>query len=176
MAGVSSTKLTKGDRLNSIKRSAVEISRFAEECPETEGGSILADILSQEEKVNEMKRQLCYREDYDLELLYERKGQDFESVLNSRYGSCNFTSFVRYLVPQDYEHRYYAFIKYNKQNRLTAETDGLIEDILAEELRKEARISRWWNDNDKEVVFRGYCQPGEKAIAAETLNNYFTQR
>lgn len=34
-AGMTSTKMTKGERLNSIKRSAVEVSRFiSEECPE----------------------------------------------------------------------------------------------------------------------------------------------
>lgn len=69
-----------------------------------------------------MKRQLMYQPDYDLELIYERKGAYFEEILNKKYGSCNFTSFVRYLVPQDYEHRYAAFIKYNPNNRLTNET------------------------------------------------------
>ena len=67
-----------------------------------------------------MKRQLLYQKDYDLELIYEKKGLDFEAILNGRYGTCNFSSFVRYIVPQDYEHRYYAFIKYNKQNMLTS--------------------------------------------------------
>ena len=123
-----------------------------------------------------MKRQLLYQQDYDLELIYQRKGQDFESILNKRYGTCNYTSFVRYLVPQDYQHRYYAFIKYNKHNQLTAETDGLIEDILADELRKEARITKWWSDVDKEVVFRGYCKPGDKSISAQQLAKYFTER
>ena len=79
-----------------------------------------------------MKRQLLYQQDYDLELIYEKKGMNFDSILNDRYGTCNFTSFVRYIVPQDYEHRYYAFIKYNKHNILTSETDGLLEDIIAE--------------------------------------------
>ena len=89
---------------------------MGEECPEVpeRDDSILASILAQEEKLNEMKRQLLYQGDYDLELIYERRGQDFEEILNRKYGSCNFTSFVRYIVPQDYEHRYYAFIKYNK--------------------------------------------------------------
>lgn len=63
-----------------------------------------------------------YQPDYDLELIYERKGAYFEEILNKKYGSCNFTSFVRYLVPQDYEHRYAAFIKYNPNNRLINET------------------------------------------------------
>mgnify|MGYP001011340385 CR=1 FL=1 len=49
-----------------------------------------------------MKRQLLYQLDYDLELIYERKGKQFEEILNSKYGSCNFTSFVRFIVPQDY--------------------------------------------------------------------------
>ena len=123
-----------------------------------------------------MKRQLLYQSDYDLELIYERKGQEFESILNNRYGSCNYTSFVRYLVPQDYEHRYYAFIKYNKGNQLTTETDGLIEDIIADELRKQARIKRWWNDVDREMVFRSYCDPGHKGIKADNLGKYFTER
>ena len=96
-----------------------------------------------------MKRQLLYQGDYDLELIYEKRGQDFEEILNRKYGSCNFTSFVRYIVPQDYEHRYYAFIKYNKQSRLSPETDGLLEDLLADELRKEARIGNWWKETDR---------------------------
>jgi hypothetical protein len=50
-----------------------------------------------------MKRQLLYQGDYDLELIYERKGQEFISLLNDRYGTCNYTSFVRYIVPQSYE-------------------------------------------------------------------------
>ena len=68
-AGVSSTKLTKADRLHSVKRSAIEVSRFmGEECPEVSerDDSILASILGQEEKLNEMKRQLLYQTDYDL--------------------------------------------------------------------------------------------------------------
>ena len=96
-----------------------------------------------------MKRQLLYQDDYDLELIYERKGQEFEDILNKRYGTCNFTSFVRYLVPQDYEHRYYGFIKYNKDNTLSTQTSGMIDDVIAQELTKEARIRKWWSNEDR---------------------------
>lgn len=68
----------------------------------------------EEERLNELKRQLIMREDYDLELIYERKGKLFEEILNRRYGTCNFTSFVRYVIPQDFEQRYLAFIKYQR--------------------------------------------------------------
>jgi hypothetical protein len=62
--------MTKADRLNSVKRSAVEVSRFeGQECPESRG-DVVMDILAEEERVNEMKRQLMYQPDYDLELLY----------------------------------------------------------------------------------------------------------
>ena len=49
-AGISSTKLTKADRLHSVKRSAIEVSKFkGDECPEVDGeDSILASILTQE--------------------------------------------------------------------------------------------------------------------------------
>ena len=55
-----------------------------------------------------------------------------EDILNNRYGTCNFTSFIRYMVPQDYDHRYYAFIKYNKENKLSEETSELIESLIDE--------------------------------------------
>ena len=73
----SSTKLTKADRLYEVKRSAVEISRFAgDDSNESgeKGDNILSNILSQEERLNEMKRQLLYQQDYDLELIYDKKG------------------------------------------------------------------------------------------------------
>jgi hypothetical protein len=45
--GLTSTKMTKGERLNSIKRSAIEVSRFISEvCPEESTGAIVADILA----------------------------------------------------------------------------------------------------------------------------------
>ena len=123
------------------------------------------DVLGQEERVNQMKRQLMYQPDYDLEIIYERKGDEFQQILNKKYGSCNFTSFVRYIVPQDYEHRYAAFIKYNPKNQLNSQTQTMIQDILAEELRKEAKVGRWFEAVEKETLFRGYCNPGEKGIS-----------
>ena len=54
-AEASSTKLTKADRLYEVKRSAVDVSRFiGDESHESaeKGDSILANILSQEERLN----------------------------------------------------------------------------------------------------------------------------
>jgi hypothetical protein len=51
VAGMSSTKMTKADRLHSIKRSKIEVSRFTfDECPESvrRNTVILADILAEE--------------------------------------------------------------------------------------------------------------------------------
>jgi hypothetical protein len=107
---------------------------------------------------------LIYQEDYDLELIYERKGKEFEGLLNKRYGFCNFTSFVRYIVPQNFEHRYLAFIKYQKENKLSEETEQKVNYLLDQELNKERAIEQWWQDVDKEIVFRSYCRPGDKAI------------
>lgn len=72
---------------------------------------------------------------------------------------------MRYIVPQDYEHRYAAFIKYNPQNRLSSQTEEMVEDIVGGELRKEARVDKWWEQVDREAVFRSYCSPGEKGIS-----------
>lgn len=83
-----------------------------------------------------MKRQLLYQPDYDLELIYENRGAELQEILNRKYGSCNFTSFVRFIVPQDYEHRYYAFIKYNKQNSLSGETSRLLDELIDGESQK----------------------------------------
>lgn len=83
-----------------------------------------------------MKRQLLYQPDYDLELIYEKRGAELQEMLNKKYESCNFTSFVRFIVPQDYEHRYYAFIKYNKQNSLSATTSRLLDELIEAETRK----------------------------------------
>jgi hypothetical protein len=164
---MSSTKMTKGERLHSSHRQ-VEVSRFTFDRQSSAAAStaILADILAEEERLAEMKRQLLYRPDYDLELIYEQKGRQLEEILNHRYGSCNFTSFVRYLVPQDYEHRYLAFIKHQPQNRLTPETAELIDRLVDEEYAKEAAIRNWWEEIDREMVFRGYCRPGDKHIPA----------
>lgn len=50
-AGMSSTKMTKADRLHSVKRSKIEVSRFTfDECPEATSRKstvILADILAE---------------------------------------------------------------------------------------------------------------------------------
>lgn len=70
----SSTKMTKAERLHSAKISKIEISRFTfdegAEPSRRKNTVILADILAEEERVNELKRQLIYQEDYDLELIY----------------------------------------------------------------------------------------------------------
>lgn len=71
-----------------------------------------------------------------MELIYERKGKEFEGLLNKRYGSCNFTSFVRYIVPQNFEHRYLAFIKYQKENRLSEDTVDKLNYLLEQEAGK----------------------------------------
>ena len=42
------------------------------------------------------------RKDFDLELVYERHGKKFEKILVSRYGVCNFSAFVRFIVPRDF--------------------------------------------------------------------------
>lgn len=47
---------------------------------------------------------------------------------------------------------------------------------MAEELRKEAKIKKWWEQSDRKVVFRSFCNPGHDAIPIEGLNSYFTQR
>ena len=52
----------------------------------------------------------------------------------------------------------------------------MLDDIIAEELKKEARIRRWWEQTDREVVFREYCNPGEKTISLNSLKKYFTER
>ena len=85
-------------------------------------------------------------------------------MLNNRYGSCNFTSFVRYIVPLSYEQRYLAFVKYQRENVLSAETNGLVDRLLEEEEIKEERIRNWWERTDREISFRSYCMPGSKGI------------
>lgn len=52
----------------------------------------------------------------------------------------------------------------------------MLEDLLADELRKEARIGNWWKNTDREVVFRSFCDPGHKNIQNANLTNYFTER
>jgi hypothetical protein len=179
-AEASSTKMTKAERLHSARISKVEVSRFTfEECPESSrrrNTVLLADILAEEERQNELKRQLIYQPDYDLELIYERRGKEFEQMLNKRYGSCNFTSFVRYIVPQNFEHRYLAFIKYQKENALSLETEEKVSYLLEQEFSKESAIEQWWQEVDREIIFRGYCRPGDKAIPKDELNKYFTER
>lgn len=98
-------------------------------------------------------------------MVYERRGKDFESILNCKYGSCNFTSFVRFIVPQDYEHRYLAFIKYKKDNRLSEETSLLVDELIDSYYEKEERVGKWWKEVDQEIVFRGYCYPCENSIS-----------
>ena len=153
----------------SLKRSQVDVSQFSIG-EEAEGGEgVLVGVLREEERVNELKRKLIYQEDYDLELLYERRGADFQHLLNNRYGTCNFTSFVRYLVPGDFEHRYLAFIKYQKLNTLSEDTLGMVDQLLEEERRQEDQIEQWWAGVDREVVFRGYCRPGDKGIPTQEV-------
>ena len=133
-AGVAdmTTQVTKGQRLMTLKRSQIDVPQFSLG-PDSEGvEGVLVGVLKEEERVNELKRNLIYQEDYDLELLYERRGADFQNLLNNRYGTCNFTSFVRYLVPGDFEHRYLAFIKYQKLNTLSEQTLEMVDQLLDE--------------------------------------------
>lgn len=67
--GQSSTKLTKGDRLNTLRRGAVEVSVFSFEGEgnrERQNTAILGEIIVEEEKLNEIKRTLLFKEDFDL--------------------------------------------------------------------------------------------------------------
>lgn len=63
----------------------------------------------------------------DLELAYERVGERFSVLLNELYGCCNFTSFVRFIIPKDFEHRYLGFVRHEVSNKLTEETLMLFE-------------------------------------------------
>lgn len=71
---------------------------------------------------------------------------------------------MRYLVPQDFEHRYLAFIKYQKESCLSEDINDKISNLLEQEEVKESAIKQWWADLDRELVFRGYCRPGDKNI------------
>jgi hypothetical protein len=51
-----------------------------------------------------------------------------------------------------------------------------LEDLVAEELKKEAKIRKRWEKIDREAVFRGYCNPGDKVISQNNLGKYFTVR
>lgn len=79
----------------------------------------MSDLLEIEEEFVRKCGELIKRSDFDLELVYERHGKKFEEVLNRRYGVCNFSAFVRFIVPRDYEHRYLSFIRYQANNQLT---------------------------------------------------------
>lgn len=83
---------------------------------------------------------------------------------------------MRYLVPQDFEHRYLAFIKYQKESCLSEDTNDKISYLLEQEEAKESAIKQWWADLDRELVFRGYCRPGDKNIPNQELKKYFTER
>ena len=90
-----------------------------------------------EESFIQLKRNICLRKDFDLELVYERCGIKFEDLLNKVYGACNFTAFVRFIVPQDFEHRYLSFVRHETSNILSQETVILIEELLEVYDRKE---------------------------------------
>lgn len=116
------------------------------------------------------------KEDLDLELVYERHGKKFESILNTRYGVCNFSAFVRFLVPKDYEHRYLAFIRYQASNRLTPETEKAILDLIQSYNEKEMEIQKAWGSCDRELLLRSFCPPRETVMKIDKLKDYFTER
>lgn len=80
---------------------------------------MLADLLLLEEEFIKECTECIKRKDFDLELVYERHGKKFEKILVARYGVCNFSAFVRFIVPRDYEHRYLSFIRYEANNQLS---------------------------------------------------------
>lgn len=73
----------------------------------------------------------------------------FEGMLNRRYGSCNFTSFVRFMVPHDEEQKCLAFIKYVPSNYLTESTKKLVMQLLVQEQINEQAIAALWGKVDR---------------------------
>ncbi len=66
------------------------------------------------------------------------------------YGVCNFTSFIRFIVPQDdFEHRYLSFVRHQTSNVLSQETLVLIDELLEAYDRKETEIETMWSKIDR---------------------------
>ena len=103
--------------------------------------------------------------------MYERHGNKFSKLLNDRYGVCNFSSFVRFIVPQTYEQRYLSFIRYVKTNTLPEFINEKVEELLVEHEKKEQRIKNVWGGKDKELTFRSLCLPREEAITVKKVKN-----
>ena len=83
---------------------------------------------------------------------------------------------MRYLVPSDFEHRYLAFVKYQRLNTISQQTQEMVDQLLDEERRKEEQIGKWWEGIDREIVLRGYCRPGDNGIPTQEMRKYFSER